>query len=154
MIITNEIKKDMKEENNPQWHATYPLEEDFQKDIDNESLYVLEENNELKAFAAIMEDLEDDYEQVENRTKAPSIIIHRLAVNTKDRQKGYAQELFSFAEQLAQQKNINCIKADTEIHNQKMNRLFQKLGYQKKGVLEWSDNDGVYNYYKKKLGSD
>lgn len=154
MDIINVIKKEMKKENNPQWNDSYPLENDFMNDIKQNALYIIEENNKIKAFASITEDLEDDYEHVNNRTKERSLVIHRLAVAQNDQKKGYAQKLFSFAMKKALQNNIFYIKADTEIHNIKMNNLFQKLGFQKMVELRWSDNDEIYNYYEKKLGSD
>ena len=148
--ITEIIKQEMKMENNPQWHEGYPTKEDFQKDIDEKSLYVLEENR-VVAFASIKKDSENDYEKVKESTKKEAYIIHRLAVDKTERKKGYAKQLFSFAEDLALKDNIYYIKADTEIHNKKMNKLFQNLGYIHHGTLSWSDNDGVFNYYEKKL---
>ena len=152
--IVNEIKMDMKEEQNPQWHSGYPLLEDFKRDFEKNNLYVLEEDKTIYAFVCIMEDMDDDYEQVPNRTKEKSYIIHRLAVDKNIRNKGYAKSLIKYAENIALDNRAFYLKGDTEIHNQKMNQLFLKLGFQKKGELHWSDNDGTYNYYEKKLGSD
>lgn len=147
--ITEEVKKEMKLENNPQWDE-YPQEEDFLKDIKDNALYVYEEDK-ICAFASIKKETEKEYQQVKESTTNPSYVIHRLAVDKNYRRKSYAQKLFIFAEELAKKDNIFYIKADTEIHNEKMNQLFLKLGYQKLGTLKWSDNNGTFNYYEKKL---
>lgn len=154
MEMVNQIKIDMKKEQNPQWHSGYPLLEDFLLDLKKKSLYVLEDNHMILAFACIMEDVDDDYKQILNRTKEKSYVIHRLAVDRDVRSKGYAKQLMKFAENLSLEKKAFYLKGDTEIHNHKMNRLFENLGFQKKGELHWSDNDGTYYYYEKKLGSD
>lgn len=153
MTIINEIKEDMKKENNPQWNDTYPLEEDFLEDIKKNALYVLEEEK-IVAFASILESPKEEYSEIKNRYLEKSYTIHRLAVNKKYRKSGYAKKIFQFAENFALENNAYCLKGDTEIHNEKMNKLFEKLGYQQKGIIKWSDNDGTYNYYEKKLGSD
>lgn len=154
MNIINEIKIEMKKDNNPQWHDGYPLESDFLEDINNKELYVLEDNNTVVALMCIQKDTTDQYFNVPERTLASSFILHRLAVSLKYQHQGYAQKLFQFAENLAIENNVFLLRADTEKSNKKMNQLFQKLNFQKKGTLTWSDNDGEYNYYEKKLGSD
>ncbi|MCI8575144.1 MAG: GNAT family N-acetyltransferase [Bacilli bacterium] len=154
MNIINQVKEEMKKENNPQWHDGYPQKDDFLNDINEQSLYIVEEDNELKALICIKKDNEDEYQQVKNRTLAPSLILHRLAVSPNYRHKGMAKTLISYAEELALQNNIKILKADTEKNNLKMNELFKRLGFQKKGELTWSDNAGIFNYYEKDLGSD
>lgn len=154
MDIINEIKVEMKKEKNPQWHEGYPLEPDFLEDINSKELYVLEENNIIVALVCIQNDITDQYESVPERTKEKSLVLHRLAVALKYQHQGYDQKLFQFAENLAIENNIFLLKADTETSNKKMNQLFKKLNFQQKGTLTWSDNDGKYNYYEKKLGSD
>ncbi len=94
MDIINVIKKEMKKENNPQWNDSYPLENDFMNDIKQNALYIIEENNKIRAFASITEDLEDDYEHVNNRTKERSLVIHRLAVAQNDQKKDAFRNYF------------------------------------------------------------
>ena len=154
MNIINDVKEEMKKENNPQWHADYPLISDFQKDMDEKSLYVLEENNDIVGLICIQINSNDQYQQVKNQTDSPALVLHRLAISPKFQKKGYAQKLFQFAEETAIKNNIFFLKADTEKSNKKMNQLFKKLNFTKKGTLTWSDNNGIFNYYEKKLGSD
>ena len=112
--------------------------------------------NDVKivVLICIQIDLEDQYHQVKNETVAPALILHRLAISPKYQKRGYAQRLFQFAEETAIKNNIFLLKADTEKSNKKMNQLFQKLNFHQIGTLTWSDNDGIYNYYEKKLGSE
>ena len=152
MNIINDVKEEMKKENNPQWHADYPLISDFQKDMDEKSLYVV--FILLMLGGQLQINSNDQYQQVKNQTDSPALVLHRLAISPKFQKKGYAQKLFQFAEETAIKNNIFFLKADTEKSNKKMNQLFQKLNFTKKGTLTWSDNNGIFNYYEKKLGSD
>lgn len=153
MNITKEIVKEMKSAGNPQWHDNYPTKEDFTIDINNNTLYVYEEER-VVGFICIAKDIENDYEKVLESSKEEAYIVHRLGIDKNFRKSGIATKLMSFAEELATKNNIYLIKADTEVNNQKMNALFKKLGYHQISTLTWSDNDGLYNYYEKKLNNE
>lgn len=151
MRITKEIVMEMKNDGNPQWHDNYPTIEDFSQDINNQTLYVYEENNKVIAFICITKDYDNEYESVLQSTKEDAYIMHRLGVDKSYRSSGIASILMSYAEELAQKDNVYLMKTDTEVNNLKMNRLFTKLGYKKVSNLTWSDNDGLFNYYEKRL---
>ncbi len=149
--IKESIIEEMQELANPQWHQNYPTIEDFTKDLENNSLYVYEENNEVVGFVCITKDLEDEYQIVEKSTKADAYIIHRLGIAKNYRHLGIAYKFMKYAEHLAKMNNVYLIKADTEISNFKMNALFNKLNYNLIGNLQWQDNVGNFNYYEKNL---
>ncbi|MDE6284922.1 MAG: GNAT family N-acetyltransferase [Bacilli bacterium] len=154
MIIVNDIKTEMKEAGNPQWHEGYPLEVDFLEDVQHQSLYVYEESHQIVSFMCIQEDTEDDYECVEKRTKQRAYLMHRLGVAPSFRRCGIAQKFMLYAESIAKEHGVTLMKADTEVGNEKMNALFLKLGYVFVSTFHWSDNDGTYKYYEKVLGDE
>ena len=148
--ITHTIIKDMKKECNPQWHEGYPTKEDFRIDLNNDSLYVYE-NKKVIGFAAILEDDGTDYDEVKVSKNEKAYVVHRLGVDKNYRGQGIAYQFMKYAEDLAKKNNVYLMKADTEIKNVPMNGLLKKLGYQKLDTFHWSDNDGTFNYYEKKL---
>ena len=77
--------------------------------------------------------------------------MHRLGLDKNYRKLGIAISFLKYVEELALKNNIFLIKADTEVKNIKMNTLFEKLGYKKLSTFNWSDNDGLFNYYEKNL---
>lgn len=154
MKIVDEIKKMMKQEGNPQWHASYPLEEDFFKDIQKKELYVYEEENQIKGFLCIKNSEKEEYQFIPNLELREGYSFHRLGVSSNDRHQHIALKLMEYGEKKALENNIKILKGDTEMNNKRMNNLFQKLGYQKITAFEYPKEPGIYNYYEKTLGSD
>lgn len=152
MEIIKNIQLEMKKEKNPQWseESDYPNKDKFRQDITNNSLYVLEENEIIKGFISVTID-NGEYDSLLKTSKEPSYIIHRLAIKKEYRKEGLASILFLYAENLAKKNNIKILKADTEEHNLKMNNLFLKLGFKKKGEFEYDDYPGHYIYYEKEI---
>lgn len=153
MMIIKETQKEMQKENNPQWSIEndYPSKNKFLMDIENNELYIYENYQNLKGFLAITKD-NGEYKELLPTTEEPAYILHRLAIKKENRKEGIASALFKYAEELAFKNNIKILKADTEAHNLKMNNLFLKLGYIKKGEFEYSDYPGHYIYYEKEIG--
>jgi len=152
MEIIRVIKKEMKEEKNPQWNEedNYPSREKFLSDIENKNLYIYEEGKILKGFIAITKD-SNEYVELLKTSEKPAYILHRLAIKKEYRKEGIASKLFEYAEKLAKENNIKILKADTEVNNIKMNKLFIKLGFIKKGEFEYDDYPGHYIYYEKEV---
>lgn len=152
MSIIKEIQKEMKLENNPQWNEEddYPSKDKFLLDIENNALYVYEIENEIKGFISITKD-EGEYDELLKTTNKLAFILHRIAIKKENRKEGIASILFKYAEELAEKEKIKLLKGDTEAHNIKMNNLFTKLGYIKKGEFEYEDYPGHYIYYEKEL---
>jgi len=150
MSIVKDIQLEMQKENNPQWNIEddYPNKDKFLGDINKNQLYVYEDTI-IKGFMVIS--LEDDYEELLKTTNKKAYILHRLAIRQAFRKEGLATKFFKYAEDLAKKNNIEILKADTEEHNFKMNNLFVKLGFEKKGEFEYDDYPGHYIYYEKVL---
>lgn len=152
MEIVRSIQVEMKEENNPQWNAEddYPNIDKFMEDINNNALYVYEDSNIIKGFMSIATD-NGEYDELLKTSNEPAYALHRLAIRKENRQEGLASKFFEYAGSLAKENNIKILKADTEKHNVKMNNLFLKLGFKKKGEFEYDDYPGSYIYYEKEI---
>lgn len=151
MIIIKEAQREMEETNNPQWNEEndYPSRNKMLSDIKNKDLYVYEETV-IKGFMAITRDKEE-YQGLVETTSYSAYILHRLAIKKEYRKEGIATKLFKYAEEMAKKNKVSLLKADTEIHNNKMNNLFKKLGFIKKGEFEYDDYPGHYIYYEKEM---
>ena len=163
MDIINLIKKEMREENNPQWgvfpqdypnldvdYIDYPNRVFVEQDINSKELYVYKENNIVKGIISICKET-DEYQRIVNASNQPALVIHRLAIHKDYRKLGIAQKLISFAERKAHDEEIKLIKIDTEQSNDKMNKLLIKLGYEFKDKFTLDDYPGVYIYYEKNI---
>lgn len=150
MMIVQQIVIDMSTTNNRQWDETYPLREHFLQDIQTDSLYVLEEDDQLKGFISINQDFAPEYHELDWEAEE-FLVIHRVAVNPKSRQEGVATRLMQFAEQLSKERGMNFLISDTSELNTEMNRLFNKLEYVKVGKVSLDKEEFQFNCYEKKL---
>ena len=151
--IMEDIKQEMRDEHNPQWGSTednYPSDDKLNEDITKDSMYKYVEDNVIKGVVTIMQD-DGEYDLVIENSKKKSYIIHRLAVPKQYRKQGIATKLMEFAEEMAKNNNIEVLKSDTEVCNDKTNKLFIKLGYEFKGIFIYDDYPGKYNYYEKEI---
>ena len=151
--IMENIKNEMRKEHNPQWGSTeddYPSEDDLRYDITQNNMYKYVEDGIIKGLVTLNHDTKEYDELIENSSKK-AYIIHRLAVPKEYRNIGVATKLMDFIENKAEKEHIEVLKSDTEISNDKMNRLFLKLGYVYKGQFVYDDYPGKYNYYEKSI---
>lgn len=152
-IIMNEIKEEMRNENNPQWGSTesdYPSKERLKEDIEKNRMYIYLEDNKIKGILSIVED-DGEYEELIKNSHESSYILHRLAIPKEYRKNSIATKLMRFAEEKAKENNIKVLKSDTEVCNTKMNNLFIKEGYKYIGDFSYDDYPGVYKYYEKEI---
>ena len=112
LTIVEEAKAVMQQDNNNQWDEHYPVESHFEEDINKETLYVLEENDEIYAFIVVDQSQSEWYDNLKwpvNREGA--YVIHRLAASAE--YKGAATKLFDFAVNLALDHDIHVMITDT-----------------------------------------
>jgi GNAT superfamily N-acetyltransferase len=160
MNIVSKVVPMLNEEGNYQWNNTYPLKENFLKDIENRNLYVacqihtkegsdLEQTSQhdvsegILGFIAITTDQAPEYAPVNwNNEFNVAIVPHRLGVSPFIHGKGVAQLLMKHVEVVARERNILCIRTDTNILNHRMQHIFTKLDYSYIGNIFF--NKGQY----------
>jgi ribosomal protein S18 acetylase RimI-like enzyme len=137
---------------NLQWDETYPNEAVFQRDIEQEQLWVVDAETSLAGLAAITMDQEPDYAQVGWDIDEPAIVVHRLAVDPAFRGVGVARTLMQRAEEIAAERGITILRVDTNTQNQATQRLFPRLGYQLAGEISLKMRPGLRFFcYEKRL---
>ncbi len=150
--LVETAKEIMKEFNNNQWDDKYPAREHFEEDIANETLYVLEDNDEIQGFIVVDQQQSEWYDKLDWPVKREgAYVIHRLAGNPE--YKGAATELFKFAVNLATDHGIHVILTDTFALNKPAQGLFEKFGFTKVGEAEidyhpFDRGAPFYAYYK------
>lgn len=120
-----------------QWQDGYPTADIIENDIESEHSFVVEQSGEVVATAVISFDGEPTYSTIEGEwlNSNPYAVIHRLAVLDLARGKGYAKELFDYAESLCQERQIADIRVDTHADNRVMQRLLSQLEYRYCGEI-------------------
>lgn len=130
-LILQQAIKHRKEDGSKQWQNGYPNPEVIQKDIEKDAGYVLLEGETIVGYCAMLINDEPLYEKIVGKwlSNGDYIILHRVAISDTYLGKGLAKKLLEFVENYACSKNIYSIKADTNIDNPAMIRIFEKMGY-------------------------
>ncbi|WP_339831429.1 GNAT family N-acetyltransferase [uncultured Altibacter sp.] len=119
-----------------QWNENYPTVRAFQKDLEQQELYVLLVKNEVVGCICIASEKDLEYNHV--HWLIPDTIhyyIHRLAVHPSYQGKGYAQQLMDFAEAKAKKSNVASIRLDTFSLNTRNQRFYEQRGYTRLGSV-------------------
>lgn len=120
-----------------QWQDGYPTAEIILADIARGESFVLLQGDKVVATAVISFAGEITYSTIEGQwlNDNPYAVIHRLAVRSSARGKGYAKAIFDYAERLCAERGVSDIRVDTHADNRIMQRLLDRLKYRYCGVI-------------------
>ncbi|MGJ5711966.1 GNAT family N-acetyltransferase [Staphylococcus auricularis] len=150
--LVEEAKAKMRDNNNTQWDDDYPLDTHFKKDIETDTLFVIDDDGEIYGFIVIDQQQADWYDKLDwPIDREGAFVIHRLASSSD--YKGGATELFNFAIDHALEHQIHVILTDTFALNKPAQGLFEKFGFTKVGEAEidyhpFDKGEPFYAYYK------
>ena len=136
-----------------QWNDHYPSKEIFRKDIEEESLYVWDDKNQIKGCVMFSPEKDEVYNSTKWLTQDDkNIYVHRLAVHPKFQKKGIGNKLMNFAESIAKKLNFISIRLDTFSQNKSNNKFYESRGYQKLGdVFFRKQSEFPFHCYEKIL---
>ena len=136
--IINLVVPIMNNNNNFQWVSNvYPLRKDFEKDINDGILYVACNNNdEIVGVIALDTSCPIEYKDAGCDINEKCIIPHRLAVHPNFQGKGIALKLMNKAIELAIENKYKYVRVDTNIINDKMQNMFNKIGFNCLGEIK------------------
>ena len=115
-----------------QWQNNYPNSDVIQRDIEKGYAYVLTENDSVIAMSTVIFNDEPTYERIyegEWLSRGEFVVVHRIAVNNRFRNKGIASYLLGEIEKMVIQATIPSIKIDTHKDNLPMRKVLEKSGY-------------------------
>jgi len=129
--ILQQAIEQRKQDGSQQWQDGYPNPDTISADINSGYGYVLVDNNEVIAYAAIIFGIEPAYTDIVGKwlTNEDYVVIHRVATSNKIKGKGIATRLFEMIETLAVEHGVHSIKVDTNFDNVPMLRILEKLNY-------------------------
>lgn len=126
----------MNAEGSEQWGEDYPLPEDYAADIQRgELLAAVDTEGRVLGVACATMAEEANYAHVPWAVAGPAMVVHRMAVDPDIQRSGVACALFLRAEELAREQGAAAMHVDTYSKNVKMQGLFRKLGFQRRGEI-------------------
>jgi GNAT superfamily N-acetyltransferase len=129
--ILQQAIEQRRKDGSEQWQNGYPNQKTVSNDITNGWGYVLIDNNQTIAYAAIIFGVEPAYNVIEGNwlTNDDYAVIHRVATSNSVKRRGVATKLFQLIEELAIEHQVFSIKVDTNFDNFPMLKILEKLGY-------------------------
>lgn len=115
-----------------QWQDGYPEPEIIANDIDQGIGILFEVDGAIAGYMVALSDPEPIYEQLDRQwlqNDAPYLTVHRMAIDDGHRGTGLSVKMFAHAEELARQRNLISVRADTHRGNAAMRGLLKKCGF-------------------------
>ena len=138
MDIVSDARESLRHFGVDQWQGEYPSESLLRSDIEQHQCYVILHGDEIAAMFVFTTDPEPDYDGITDGKWSEGLsycVMHRSAVAKKYRSSGIAEYLPKFGEQLARERGIRCIRADTHRKNKAMQKLMKENGFRYRGNI-------------------
>lgn len=138
--IMNLIKAaiiDMQLQGIDQWDQSYPNQEIIVDDINESTLYVFTEKDNIKAIIVLNEFQNEEYNRIQWQYKEAPLVVHRLCVHPQFQGNGIAKKLLTFAENYARENGYESIRLDTFTLNKGAVHLYEANHYEKRGIVHF-----------------
>ena len=134
-IITNAIKV-MKDQGIYQWDEFYPTRKDIEVDIENNELYVVEDNHLIVSLFVLNQEKAPGY--VNGRFKYHGdnyIVIHRLCVDPKIQGRGIGTKTVQLAIKKAKEQGYEAVWLDAFSENPRALKMYEHNGFHYAGQV-------------------
>lgn len=150
MKIVEQAQAFIRSQGFEQWTDGYPTKEQFVKDIDKKSCYVLRKKNQIVGFMSLLFEKEEAYDDLDGKwlTDFSYGVIHRTAIAENFRGCHAVQSFFEFAQAKAIEKKIHSLRIDTHEMNFPMRKSAERFGFLYCGKVSYGPNKPRVAYEK------
>lgn len=121
-----------------QWDKTYPSYNHIAKDIEKKELYIGKVENKIAVAVAINKDFDKEYGDVDWADASGNFVVaHRLCVNTELQNMGIARKTMQGIESKVFSMGVSSIRLDCFSKNSNAIKLYNSLGYETLGEIDW-----------------
>ena len=154
MNIIDEAKVYFKEQGSSQWQNGYPNHEAIYNDYIKKQGYVLEDNNQIIGYAALVLEEDPNYKVIDGKWLYDGDygVIHRVCLRNINKGKGYAHMFFMKLEELCREHQLKSMRIDTHALNKSMLRTIEKEQFKYCGIV--IVGDGTERYACEKMISE
>ena len=137
MTIIDEAKAYFKEQGSSQWQNGYPNHEAIHNDYMKKQGYVLEDNGNIIAYAALVLEEDPNYRVIDGKWLSDETygVIHRVSILNTFKGNGYAHKFFMKLEELCREKQMKSMRIDTHALNKSMLRTIEKEKFTYCGIV-------------------
>lgn len=120
-----------------QWQHGYPNRARIEQDVAEGIGYVIEEEDRVVAYGAVIFTGEEAYRAIEGRWLTEEenyVVVHRLCVADEVVGHGFGRRFMEATEQLARGR-VQSFRVDTHADNRVMQSLLPRLGFTRCGII-------------------
>lgn len=117
----------------------YPTEKTARDALKRDDLFVMRDNGKITAAAVINQVQGEEYKDAawaHDADRCEVMVLHCLAVDPFEHNKGYGKMFVSFYENYAREHGCSELRMDTNVLNLRAQKLYNKLGYTNVGVVK------------------
>ena len=117
----------------------YPTRKTAEDALNRHDLFVMTDENKIVAAAVINQIQVDEYKYATWKHSANDdeiMVLHGLAVDPFQKNKGYGKAFVSFYENYARQHGCIALRMDTNVRNSRARNLYHHLGYEEIGIVK------------------
>ncbi len=149
-VFKKAIEK-MRGQNIFQWDERYPNEEVLRNDIAEEEIYVLSEDEVIKACVVLNEFQNEEYRNGEWQYSDGKIaVVHRLCIHPDYQGQGVGTTMMRSSEDYLRDQGYQIIRLDSFPANRAALSLYEKLGFTYAGQVTFDDR-GYFKLMEKKI---
>jgi GNAT superfamily N-acetyltransferase len=135
--LVSKCGKHMRENGIQQWLEGYPNREIIEADVEEGTVFVLEEDGKIKSMVVLNEKQDPEYQELDwlTNSKSKNLVVHRLATFPKYQGQGLGSKMMSFAEDYARKNKYDSIRLDTFSQNKGNIKYYENKAYTKIGAV-------------------
>lgn len=136
-----------------QWDDQYPNREVIGEDLQHGTLFAAESEGHIMGIVVLDESQDEQYRTISwKQEEGPHLMMHRLAVDPEAQGQGVARKLIAFSEEYAMREGYTSLRLDTYAKNKAALKLYQGLGYDLRGEVNFPDRAASFPVFEKVLG--
>ena len=151
-LITSAVDT-MEKQGIHQWDERYPIREDFEADIQSNTLYTVIRDGVLVGVYVISRECDGEYDSCKWESEdATACILHRLCVSPEIQNQGIGRQILNHLEEQTRNFGFGSVRLDVFSENPYAIRLYEKNGYIRRGYADW--RKGRFWLMEKNLNND
>lgn len=121
-----------------QWDDLYPIREDFQEDIEKQSLFLALDGDRLAAIYVINGEADEEYNNAKwECPDGTSYVLHRFCVSPSYQNRGIGKRVLLHLEEQIENMGYESVRLDVFSENPSAQKLYRANGYEVRGFANW-----------------
>jgi len=129
-----------------QWDDTYPNRDYFENCIEDGSIYVMKDGEQLLGIVVLDECQSSEWDEIEWQGKKP-LVIHSLMVHPSHQGKGIGKLVLHASERLAKEQGYTSIRLDSCSGNEAACSFYRRQNYFERGSVHFDSKPKGHERY-------